>query len=312
VAGSSSGIANELKELEKTRARLEAALSTDENWRTLKQSRAEAASPAEERAHRRLRDARLELSLLSNPLYRAWKHVDDAIEVLRKNQEAQGNTGALDSVHLLVSGNAAKEVASLASLSHGIARLMQRRMSETDEEPALTRLESLAAPAPPAPVISEPATVFEDPSAAAEEEGIVHMARSAQEREAAAGEDGSRSAESASAPPRPQRRATRPRTLDLDEPPFDPRFDPKEASVTFVTREPASPRRGGTERKPASPERGVESPAAVDAPNASFSAGLDIEEAEVTILTPEQRQQSEETAQRDGNRRRFRKALLGD
>jgi hypothetical protein len=100
--------------------------------------------------------------------------------------------------------------------------------------------------------------------------------------------------------------------LDLDDPPFDPRFDPEEATVTFVTREPASPRRGSAERKPASPGQSVEKPAAAEAPDASFSAGLDIEEAEITILTPEDRKQQEETAQRDGNRRRFRKALLGD
>jgi hypothetical protein len=309
VAGSSSGIANELKVLETARARLEAGLSADENWRALKQARAEDPSPVEDRAHRRLRDARLELTLLSNPLYRAWKHVDDAIEVLRKNQETQGDASALDSVHLLVSGNAAKEVTSLANLSRGIARLMQRRMPDADAEPALTTLESLQAPAPPAPVISEPATAFEDPSVWTEEEGIAQMAQSPQDGKSGARQDGSRSVVSDTAAPRPQRRAPRPPPLDLDDPLFDPRFDPEEATVTFVTREPAS-RRGTADRKPVSPEQAENSsPNAGDAP---FSAGVDVEEAEVTILTPEERKQNDEAAQRDGNRRRFRKALLGD
>ena len=321
MAGSSSGVSDELAALEATRARLEAALSADENWRALKQARAENASPTDQRAQRRLRDARLELSLLSNPVYRAWKHVDDAIEVLRKNQETSGNTGALDSVHLHVSGNAAKEVTSLANLSRGIARLMQRRMPEADDEPALARLESLQAPTPAARPI-EPAA-FEDASveaeaeidAASHEQGISSM--TAQESPpsttappiaAQAASDVRPANAGASAPPR---RASRPRPLDLDEPPFDPRFEPEEATVTFVTREPASPRRGSGERKPASPEPTVEPSAPVEA-DAAFSSGVDVEEAEVTILTPEDRKLQEETAQRDGNRRRFRKALLGD
>jgi hypothetical protein len=37
-----------------------------------------------------------------------------------------------------------------------------------------------------------------------------------------------------------------------------------------------------------------------------------IEEAEVTILTEESIKLRQETAQRDGNLRRFRKALLGE
>ncbi len=38
----------------------------------------------------------------------------------------------------------------------------------------------------------------------------------------------------------------------------------------------------------------------------------DLEEAEVTILTADDLKERQETAQRDGNLRRFRKALLGD
>src|SRR3990170_2540381 len=62
-----SAMTKERAALEATRSRLEAALSEDENWRALKQIRTQPAG--DQGAQSRLRDARLALLLLSNPLF---------------------------------------------------------------------------------------------------------------------------------------------------------------------------------------------------------------------------------------------------
>ncbi len=49
-----------------------------------------------------------------------------------------------------------------------------------------------------------------------------------------------------------------------------------------------------------------------DAGEISFPLGADIEEAEVAILKSDQIEERRRTTQRDGNLRRFRRALLGD
>ena len=229
-----SAMTKERAALEATRSRLEAALSEDENWRALKQLRTQPAG--DQGAQSRLRDARLALLLLSNPLFRAWKHVDDAIEDLRKNDSLSQRlsaTGTLAPAHVLTSGSLAKEVTSLADLSRGIARLIQRGMPEADHEPALGY-----------------------------------------------------------------------------------GADAEEATVMFVTRESASTRSSGTDRTSA--RHGQPNVSAVDQPGVEGASvtpyppsGL-VEEAEVTILTEEGVKQRQETAQRDGNLRRFRKALLGE
>jgi hypothetical protein len=74
--------ADELRALEQARSRLEAALAEDENWRALVRpvagdDRGEAA------AARRARNVRLQKALAENEYYRAWKHINDAINELR-------------------------------------------------------------------------------------------------------------------------------------------------------------------------------------------------------------------------------------
>ena len=382
-----SRMTDERAALEATRARLEAALTHDENWLALKQSRAEMA--ADQGPQRRVRDARLELVLLSNPVYRAWKHVDDAIEDLRKNEESPGGSSALASVHLVINENAAKQVTSLANLSRGIARLIQRGMPEADSEPALAKIAMLDAPAasrppriiveegpPPAaphaselppPAVAkarvEPAAEPVSLSVAAPEPALAmepeleapEVTKGTQAEPAPATDVAPEpkqerkpvpfpplddvmpaeivkltEAKPMAATPRPERdsgrilkptvpgtprRAAMPKEREMDDPHFGPDFEPEEATVTFVTRGPAPSRspQAGRIAEPTARSRPAGDPiASGDHGNAPHLAGDPIEEAEVTIMTPEGRRELEETAQRDGNLRRFRKALLGD
>ncbi|HJZ45104.1 MAG TPA: hypothetical protein VJ233_15400 [Hyphomicrobiaceae bacterium] len=283
-----SAMTKERAALEATRSRLEAALSEDENWRALKQLRTQPAG--DQGAQSRLRDARLALLLLSNPLFRAWKHVDDAIEDLRKNDSLSmrlSATGTLAPAHVLTSGSLAKEVTSLADLSRGIARLIQRGMPEADHEPALATIETDAAEADAARQTREP------PPAAAEESQEPAVKR-----------------QPLAAP------VEKPTARKRDEPALGYGADAEEATVMFVTRESASTRSSGTDRTSA--RHGQPNVSAVDQPGVEGASvtpyppsGL-VEEAEVTILTEEGVKQRQETAQRDGNLRRFRKALLGE
>jgi hypothetical protein len=67
---------SKLAALKRARERLEAALAVDENWQALRRFGAAAEAGAGEAA-------RLEALLHSNPLYRAWKNVNAAIEARR-------------------------------------------------------------------------------------------------------------------------------------------------------------------------------------------------------------------------------------
>ncbi len=73
---------DELEALEQARARLEAALAEDENWRALRKPVPHDPRPSAAMA-RLARNNRLEMALAGNELYRAWKHVNVAIEALR-------------------------------------------------------------------------------------------------------------------------------------------------------------------------------------------------------------------------------------
>ena len=79
---------DEVFRLEETRARLEATLATDENWRALVRGRASGSD--EEAAARRARDTRLEMALADNGVYCAWCHVSEAIAALRGYQADAG------------------------------------------------------------------------------------------------------------------------------------------------------------------------------------------------------------------------------
>jgi hypothetical protein len=340
--------------LEATRSRLEAALSRDENWQALKQSRLQAAG--EENPSHRLQDARFELLLLSNPLFRAWKHVDEAIEALGRNEPLPERTTASGrpiSVPFLPSPNAAKELRSLADLSQGIARLIERGLPQSDRHTAHTGAEAeeplpAAAPQPsqsahantntdePAPAAapqpSEPLLAEDDASREieAESERLISAAAEAVEP---AQSNASRIAPPppaepqivpASARPVADRAKYEPRPLDREyddreEPPFGFGLDEEEATVTFVTRDPAPSRRSAAPQAHAgvdptwTPPRGRNEPVpGANLTDTPYALGGEVEEAEVTILKSEDIKERQETAQRDGNLRRFRRALLGD
>jgi hypothetical protein len=84
VAVTASGMTDELIALEQARARLEAELADDENWRALRQSD-EQDEEGEGSAARRARNTRLKMALAENPLYLAWRHLGEAIAALRES-----------------------------------------------------------------------------------------------------------------------------------------------------------------------------------------------------------------------------------
>jgi hypothetical protein len=77
----------ELAALELARCRLEAVLASDENWRALRQAGTEV-DPAS-RAARQARNTRLEMALVGNAHYQAWKHLNGAITALRARNVGQ-------------------------------------------------------------------------------------------------------------------------------------------------------------------------------------------------------------------------------
>ena len=78
----------ELEALELARGRLEAVLANDENWRALQQAGAADVDRAG-RAARQARNTRLEMALVGNAHYQAWKHLNGAITALRARNGAQ-------------------------------------------------------------------------------------------------------------------------------------------------------------------------------------------------------------------------------
>jgi hypothetical protein len=78
----------ELEALELARGRLEAVLANDENWRALCQAGAEDVDHAG-RAARQARNTRLEMALVGNAHYQAWKHLNGAITALRARNASQ-------------------------------------------------------------------------------------------------------------------------------------------------------------------------------------------------------------------------------
>jgi len=72
----------ELEALELARCRLEAILASDENWRALRQAGVDDVDLAG-RAARQARNTRLEMALVGNAHYQAWKHLNGAITALR-------------------------------------------------------------------------------------------------------------------------------------------------------------------------------------------------------------------------------------
>jgi hypothetical protein len=130
---------DEVALLEGTRARLEATLARDENWRALVRGRASASY--EDAAARRARDMRLEMALADNGVYCAWCHVSEAIAALRGYQADAG----------------APPLSPQSELPPDIAELIRRRAAEeersaNDEQhskPSTTAAPPLTPPAGP-------------------------------------------------------------------------------------------------------------------------------------------------------------------
>ena len=161
---------DELRALELARSRLAALLAGDENWRALTQPVADGAQAESAEAHR-ARTTRLEMALADNELYQAWKHLDDAITVLRAKRagarprpEAVADAGhGPPETQDQVAAKAAAQAAD--ALSRVPARLM-RRLEAMQPQPAAAasaapaarpaptkrpKAERRAAPAPPEP-----------------------------------------------------------------------------------------------------------------------------------------------------------------
>ncbi|KAB2920370.1 MAG: hypothetical protein F9K29_02500 [Hyphomicrobiaceae bacterium] len=85
-------VKHQLAALEQVYSELQASLSSDENWRALRPADRQGL-PGNGDPERRQRDARLEMALQENPLYRALDSVGGAIRALREANEGGGDDG---------------------------------------------------------------------------------------------------------------------------------------------------------------------------------------------------------------------------
>lgn len=333
---------DELAALEQARSRLEAALADDENWRALRQPGSDIDAMSEER---RARDTRLEMALADNPLYQAWRHLNEAIAALRAATAAAG------------------EPASDLAPSEAGEPVEGAEPSEAAEpveatEPAETTEPSAVIEAPQAPNLPEgPADLPEEiarllragvpddaargnasdaPAEAAEPEpegpnGAAHVLPARDEPAIAPA--GAEPAEDQSPPPEPTSAnvaegAAKP--AEAAETDGGPLLDggrvagePEEATVSFVRRQPRQPLLPsaqlpadlGTERKSKLFERLrslTDEPEQPEAPASPTLPKGEAEEAEVVIVTAEAAQEQRDGEARAGRLRRFRKALSGD
>jgi len=118
---------DEVSLLEEVRARLEAALATDENWRAL--MRGPAFASEEDAAARRARDTRLEMALADNGVYCAWRHVGEAIAALRGYDADAG----------------VRRRSPQSELPQEIAELIRRRADEEERSASFGELQQPAA-----------------------------------------------------------------------------------------------------------------------------------------------------------------------
>lgn len=271
----------ELEALEMARARLEAALSSDENWRALRQSRAEGAAAGDDPA-RRARDTRLEMALAGNALYQAWKHTNGAIDALHARRAAQAlATAPLEPAN------------PHAVLPDDVAALLQDEKPKAHTDKPAARENRAPRPGGRRPI-----------SRLADRLGRLEAMPEAEAAQPVADEN-------RGVPGRPHR----------PTPKVDPEFtEPPEATVTFVVREaPASL----SSREQSSDIHSAGNPDAFErlrsterpperAGRFSSASEAGVEEAEVTIMTAEQLEETRASEQRAGIVSRFRKALSGD
>ena len=297
---------DDLAPLAQTRARLETTLSNDENWRALRQP----SGPGEDKVARRARDARLEMALAENPAYRAWKHVNEAILALRPAGE----------------GVAVKQPARPGPAPAGPVQAPDRSPSSATSDGGASELpreivdlirsgaqDNAAAPQPqkhaPPSLSAAIARVHVPPSLPAP------PAEPQPPRENSAAPAHAASGSPARAKPARPARAQAPASR------APPPADWEEATVTFVTRDtrpPPLPRdesQAGSGLDPTSvpSERLRRRDGALDADDeTSAPPSAAMEEAEVTILTPEDKEAIRLAEERAGVVRRLRKAISGD
>ena len=145
-----SPVKDELTALEGARARLEAALAGDEHWRALQQSPGQGeGEEAETTAARRARNTRLKMALAENPLYRAWKHLGEAIAALR------------------ASGADAERPAASSELPQEIANLLRDHESQAAPPVADEPAEPPGKPEPAAPATADASEPIAPPAPAA-------------------------------------------------------------------------------------------------------------------------------------------------
>ncbi len=303
----------ELAALERARSRLEAALASDENWRALQQSGADDEAAADSAA-RSARDTRLQMALADNPVYQAWRHLNEAIDALRA-----AGADASEPVSALVRPvHADEDALELANLPEDIANLI-RRDASTDV-PGDHAASPAQGPSEAAADENEPPETGEPAAAPADAEPVDEARSQPGSLAARLADTNSEPSDQAAPAPRPAvgKRAggPRPQLPGRDAP--DPN---EEATVTFVRREPRVPLLPsaqlpadlGTERKSELFERLRGLSVDPEPPGEPVSpAKGSAEEAEVVIVSTEIARERQEAEDRAGRARRFRKALSGD
>jgi hypothetical protein len=276
-AVTTAAFTDELTALEETRARLEAALASDENWRALRQSR--TGDEATLSAAHRARNTRLKMALAENALYLAWRHVVEAVDALRQGSAGTEQAAAPAEAAAGEPERRPKTDADLhRDLSQGVARAIAGTLAR--------RLEAAQMQSTGDEVVGGGAATehVPEPLSTPMPEAIPRRpAHDARGR-------GDPDAHARSAP------------LSLAG------IEPDEATVTFVRRSGPSAA-AGAEPQPFQRGRG---PADEVEPAKPLSAVAVKEEAEVTILSPEDAKVRREAEARAGTVRRLRKTLSGD
>jgi hypothetical protein len=143
-----SEMTDELTALEQARARLEAELADDENWRALRQTDVQDDA-GDASAARRARNTRLKMALAENPLYQAWRHLGEAIAALRDSGTSARHS---PDVHRAVSEDGAR-----ADTGPMARRLAVSRMESLNEaEGGAERQGAVAGALPDQPAMAQP------------------------------------------------------------------------------------------------------------------------------------------------------------
>jgi hypothetical protein len=243
---------DEIAVLGQARARLEALLEADENWRALVHR---PPSAGEQDAARRARDQRLEMALAGNVVYQAWRHVGEAIAAVKKGA-APAEPPCEDGQR---GGTGASELPEdIAELLRARSAEEARRAQPAPPEPPLAV--ALAAPSPPLP--SPPASSVAPPPTPPQAEAEAGAAGGAEPESVSFAEATVEFVALEPAPPAPgmegkgeRRPPLRERLRELAAEPegqtlaFTPPQGPnEEADVTILTADAIRERRAAEER----------------------------------------------------------------